>query len=302
MTDQQAFIALANTALMSQIEAQDLGMLGDRTMHQLGFSTPFTSRFVPVTLESVSCSDSEFGGDIPTAEHEPETPRAGSCWQGEQGTPPCTPRQQRPRATSPPPAPKMERREVSPLLAALKGGDSEVLRSLLEAQPSILRAPSFDAYNEFPLCWAIRSRRSPEIVQMLIDYGADINERDASGATPINLLVKRTHNTDNEYAFDSGRFGKAATDEDHTVKAMLLRAGATDPADLTMPFAERTPWSATSALTRDHLALLLAQQAVTLNPELADINAHMALEEHLARLADYFDPSVIPADDRRSRS
>eukprot|EP00929_Paragymnodinium_shiwhaense_P110516 TRINITY_DN7760_c0_g1_i1.p1 TRINITY_DN7760_c0_g1~~TRINITY_DN7760_c0_g1_i1.p1 ORF type:complete len:306 (+),score=44.48 TRINITY_DN7760_c0_g1_i1:137-1054(+) len=302
MDNQQACITLTNTALKSQIEPQDLGMLDVDLMQRAGFSTHWTSRFVPLTMESVSCSGSEFGEDIPTAEHKPETPRAGSCWQGDQGTPPCTPRQRRPEATSPPPPPKPERREVSPLLAALKGGDSEVVRSLLEAQPSILRAPSFDAYNEFPLCWAIRSRRSPEIVQLLIDYGADINERDASGATPIKLLVKRTHNTDNSFAFSSGRFGQAATDEDRAIKAMLLRAGATDPVDLSMPCAERPPWGFTSALTREHLALLLAQQAAPFNPELADdIDAHRAMEAHVARLADYFKPYINPADDR-SRS
>ena len=70
---------------------------------------------------------------------------------------------------------------------ALLSGSPDVVRAFLEAGASLsaadLRSP--------PLCLAVMNRRhAPELVDLLVDYGADPNERRSDGKAPIHCIAE----------------------------------------------------------------------------------------------------------------
>ena len=55
-----------------------------------------------------------------------------------------------------------------------------------------------------PLTWAIRYRVAPEIVAMLIEAGADVNERDENGTPALNTAVRFRRNQLIDFLLRSG--------------------------------------------------------------------------------------------------
>lgn len=79
-------------------------------------------------------------------------------------------------------------RHVSPLLLALGSGDLEAIRAILDAgagQADRSRLIEFWA-NETP-DWFLRPE-SADIVQILVDSGADVNRHDEQGETPLTRV------------------------------------------------------------------------------------------------------------------
>ena len=79
-------------------------------------------------------------------------------------------------------------RHVSPLSLALGSGDSEAIRAILDVgagQADRSRLIEFWA-NETP-DWFLRPR-SADIVQILVDSGADVNRHDEQGETPLTRV------------------------------------------------------------------------------------------------------------------
>jgi len=77
------------------------------------------------------------------------------------------------------PAPKGE-----PLAAAIREHDLAKVRSLLDADPTLLHAP--DESTNQPIHWAVMTRQL-EMIDELLSRGADINAQRGDGARPIQL-------------------------------------------------------------------------------------------------------------------
>jgi len=103
-------------------------------------------------------------------------------------TPSSTPRKiYRPYPSSPPPAPKMVT-PVPELRKALISNSAQQVREALLDDPDCARFPFWDHDMEPPLCLAIRSRCSAEIVGLLLQNGADQEVTNLQKRTPADLL------------------------------------------------------------------------------------------------------------------
>lgn len=71
-----------------------------------------------------------------------------------------------------------------PVAAAIRERDLPRMRLLLDADPGLLQAG--DASGNQPIHWAVMSRQ-PEVLDELLERGADPNARRPDGARPIQL-------------------------------------------------------------------------------------------------------------------
>lgn len=93
---------------------------------------------------------------------------------------------------SPPAAP--HRAQRGPLLKAMLANSVEQARAALREDPGSAFEPLFDFGVEPPLCAAVRIGAREEIVEMLLDHGADPTSVDVQGHEALHLLTKRTQN------------------------------------------------------------------------------------------------------------
>lgn len=160
--------------------------------------------FVPRTLEPQK--DSFFLAVPATMQEEdgynlkntspPCTPRKADV---KNTSPPCTPRRADgfaltqpttptkvaycPFATSMPVAPKLPS-----LLKALSIGSVDQVRDALLAEPDEAVSPFFDGGFEPPLCFALRRQCCAEIIQLLLEHGADTEIKDRRNQAPADIL------------------------------------------------------------------------------------------------------------------
>ncbi|KRX04705.1 Ankyrin repeat-containing domain [Pseudocohnilembus persalinus] len=81
----------------------------------------------------------------------------------------------------------MEREGAYEFLQAVKDGDFEQVQfKLIHCQYHVF---DFDQTNQTPLHWAVR-RNYIQIVNLLLEYGADVEHQDIAGRTPLFLAVK----------------------------------------------------------------------------------------------------------------
>jgi uncharacterized protein len=78
----------------------------------------------------------------------------------------------------------------TPLHLAAYMGHAPVARILL-ARGTPVDAVSSNAMANTPLCAALAGRGSADVVQLLVDAGADVNFRAALGVTPLHLAASR---------------------------------------------------------------------------------------------------------------
>jgi ankyrin repeat protein len=71
-----------------------------------------------------------------------------------------------------------------PVAAAIRERDPQKVRALLDASPELLNAG--DSRGNQPIHWAVMSRQ-PDLIEELLDRGADINARRFDGARPVQL-------------------------------------------------------------------------------------------------------------------
>jgi ankyrin repeat protein len=74
------------------------------------------------------------------------------------------------------------------LFNAIEEGDMTAIRELLSATPSLLEA--VNQYGFTPLMSAVsRMERTPELVQTLIEFGANVNAKSSEGYTALHMMI-----------------------------------------------------------------------------------------------------------------
>lgn len=82
----------------------------------------------------------------------------------------------------------------APLMSAIRQGNTEVVRLILEHCPNIkAMIMTKDIYEQTPLLFAVQAG-NPEIVQLLVSHGSDIEARNRLGITALGLAI--THGSD----------------------------------------------------------------------------------------------------------
>uniref|UniRef100_A0A7S4QYZ4 Uncharacterized protein n=1 Tax=Alexandrium monilatum TaxID=311494 RepID=A0A7S4QYZ4_9DINO len=104
-------------------------------------------------------------------------------------TPPSSPCGGRGGRTTPPPTRKAAGRP--PLLRALQANSIQMAQRVLKADPDAAAGLSWDdSMREPPLCAAVRLKCGAELVQLLMEHGADPRLVNREGRAPLNLLVE----------------------------------------------------------------------------------------------------------------
>jgi ankyrin repeat protein len=81
---------------------------------------------------------------------------------------------------------KIKRQRITPLIEAVQKQDVKAVRSRIKAGDNI---EATDSYSQTALHWATKGE-SAEIVQLLLDAGADFNAKDEDGDTPLRNAEK----------------------------------------------------------------------------------------------------------------
>eukprot|EP00403_Amphidinium_massartii_P029880 CAMPEP_0178391222 /NCGR_PEP_ID=MMETSP0689_2-20121128/11054_1 /TAXON_ID=160604 /ORGANISM="Amphidinium massartii, Strain CS-259" /LENGTH=478 /DNA_ID=CAMNT_0020011763 /DNA_START=80 /DNA_END=1516 /DNA_ORIENTATION=- len=139
--------------------------------------------------DDISLPDSQtMKADSPQGPLSPRTPPpAARCRLAASVTPPRTPRRNKERLSfTPPPPPQFI--PFPPLLKAIRQNCQNSVQLALQEDPEAAKFPFFDHSVEPPLCAAIRYHCSNQVIQILLDNGADVNLTDIYGKTPLALL------------------------------------------------------------------------------------------------------------------
>lgn len=155
---------------------------------------------------------------VDSLEETPSTPKTpsrkisgGKGWD----TPPMMTSQ-----SCPPPVPRLVVAREPPLRRAIHADSVVLVREALQSNPDSAKDIFFDHEAEPPLCLAIRKDCDPQIIQLLLDYGASAEAVDKHGATPLSILSShRPYHRRNPV----GKWRRA-----RAVAAMLMSGGA-DP-------------------------------------------------------------------------
>ena len=100
------------------------------------------------------------------------------------------------------------------LIEAIKKNNVEMVSSILKENPNILNDKT--KYMTMPLNFACDSSRSnPKIVQILIDNGADVNEKNKNdhGRTPLSYACNESNAEVVKILLDSGADANATDDD-----------------------------------------------------------------------------------------
>jgi ankyrin repeat protein len=95
------------------------------------------------------------------------------------------------------------------LRAALVQDDVRAVEKIIQAHPELVEEEMFTA-EQRPLHWAAQNA-GPEVIQLLLDRGAELHSQDRNGETPLHLVAQRR--------------GLKKEDAAH-LAGLLIRAGA----------------------------------------------------------------------------
>jgi len=139
-----------------------------------------------------------------------QSPSAMETSLVEPATPPLTPRKERTADRTCPLAPRNVQ-EVPMLLKALSTRKMNLVKNALESDPHSASSPFWDQDAEPPLCAAIRLECGVEIVDLLLNSGADVKSTNIDSQNPLDVL----------YAAPCLTLVSA-----NEIEGLLLRAGA----------------------------------------------------------------------------
>lgn len=73
-------------------------------------------------------------------------------------------------------------------MKAMLSNSVDEVRSVLSDDPEAAQQPMWDDNVEPALCAAVRLKCSPEIIQLLLDNGADVNAQNLAGQNPLMIF------------------------------------------------------------------------------------------------------------------
>ena len=112
-------------------------------------------------------------------------------------------------------------KKTMPLESTILAGDIKQVRHSLESGTDA-NQPISDERGGYPLHFAVNS--GVEIIQMLIDYGADMNVKDAKGRTPLHIVATGRPSIEKmELLIEHGADVNAVDDEGKTPLAYVLQ-------------------------------------------------------------------------------
>lgn len=120
-----------------------------------------------------------------------QSPSAMETSLVEPATPPLTPRKERTADKTCPLAPGNVQ-EVPMLLKALSKRHMDLVKNALESDPHSASIPFWDQDAEPPLCAAIRLGCGVEIVDLLLNSGADVKSTNIDSQKPLDVLYSAT--------------------------------------------------------------------------------------------------------------
>lgn len=194
------------------------------------------------------------------------------CFDSPPSTPKCQCRMLTP--SSPPSAPHMVK--MPPLMKAIHGiGGQPRIDAILEAlesDPEAARLPFFDHSVEPPLCCAVRLGCNDDVLQLLLDYGADVHADNVHGQGPLALLCKIYAHTPSiaygHWLAEPSQYSWRIQDHKNhllAVAAVLLHAGA-DPMDfIETEVGRKTCLEHACSIDNDDLLQLLLQNCPTVS-------------------------------------
>eukprot|EP00929_Paragymnodinium_shiwhaense_P080340 TRINITY_DN41886_c0_g1_i1.p1 TRINITY_DN41886_c0_g1~~TRINITY_DN41886_c0_g1_i1.p1 ORF type:complete len:942 (-),score=172.80 TRINITY_DN41886_c0_g1_i1:266-3091(-) len=181
-------------------------------------------------------------------------------------TPPSTPRADtKDSLLECPGAPRVSKPQ-NVLTKALISGDEEKVRAALLEEPDAARYSCLYDATEPALSTAIRHACSVETLKMLLDHGANVNEVDRAGNTPLGLLCSLQCQDTGSAVFDMGRGCLAdlqteslAQHQERTyaIAEALINAGA----DMHTGSTRRKVWEVAQEAGNDHLESLWQSEA-----------------------------------------
>eukprot|EP00928_Gymnodinium_smaydae_P075874 TRINITY_DN5889_c1_g2_i1.p1 TRINITY_DN5889_c1_g2~~TRINITY_DN5889_c1_g2_i1.p1 ORF type:complete len:233 (-),score=46.38 TRINITY_DN5889_c1_g2_i1:531-1160(-) len=80
---------------------------------------------------------------------------------------------------------------LSTLMMALKRNCTRSVRAVLAEEPEAAASPLFEHRQTAPLCYALRCGCDADIVELLLEHGADMCSTDEFGLTPAEILRER---------------------------------------------------------------------------------------------------------------
>ncbi|KAH7724429.1 hypothetical protein AAVH_07903 [Aphelenchoides avenae] len=95
----------------------------------------------------------------------------------------------------------------------VKNSDTEQARKMLELQADLIDASDTD--GQTPLHWACDAGHN-EVVQLLVNSGADVNARDKDGLTPLHYAAMCSHPLTVRLLLDKGADPKIRDNDDQT--------------------------------------------------------------------------------------
>ncbi|MFO8042099.1 MAG: ankyrin repeat domain-containing protein [Alkalispirochaeta sp.] len=119
-------------------------------------------------------------------------------------------------------------RDKTPLLMAAEQGHMEIVRYLVEEANADVNATTPESRGEItPLRYAI-SNEDYEMVRFLVENGADVNQANGSGWTPIMTAARVGNREILQYLLDEGADVRARTDDGTTPVRVASNNGWTD--------------------------------------------------------------------------
>ena len=118
-----------------------------------------------------------------------DCPSSGALTSSAFATPPGSPRPSKFNITTPPRLPRHQ--SEPPLLRALQADSLDLVRCILQKDPEAAILPFMEdgTKPELPLCCAARLGCSLEIIDLLLQHGAQADEADLHGRTPLEILA-----------------------------------------------------------------------------------------------------------------
>lgn len=180
----------------------------------------------------------------------------------------------------------------TPLHAAVKRGNLNELKAVLESNPATLNSKDSDGATPLHLAVAV-SHRSIDVTQFLISSGADINVKGTSGNTPLHYTAWLGLAGMAQILLNAGADVNVTNDEGNTPLHDAAKQGRSDVAEMLLAKGanvhvknkyQQTPWVHARSTRQWHTLELLQRHAARDDtPDIRDVIAKVVRDDEESR-------------------